>query len=311
MSQNIFNFQGLAAEDKTFNIVSGTAEADTLEGTAAADKITGGDGNDTITESSGGDDILAGGAGDDIISISRGADSTDKIRVFGGLGSDTITFTGDAANKVELSIDAGSGLNIIGVEHAYQASIMGGNAVDTVTVSTEGYALVHTAAGDDVVTASSDNGDARTGISTGAGDDSVTLESDNNGHYRLRLGDGQDTVHQNASTDASLVKLVFWDFQAGDAGDSLELMDYLNSVTSHHDKHESYFDDGHLRLIDSTTPDGRAAAVLEIDLDGDKNGENWVKLATFVGVSAEDLTSANFGGELDPVVTTPADPLVV
>ena len=76
MSQNIFNFQGLAAEDKTFNIVSGTAEADTLEGTAAADKITGGDGNDTITESSGGDDILAGGAGDDIISISRGADST-------------------------------------------------------------------------------------------------------------------------------------------------------------------------------------------------------------------------------------------
>jgi Ca2+-binding RTX toxin-like protein len=310
MSRNIFDFTSLAAEDKEFNLLTGTAEADTLDGTAAADKITGGAGNDTINETAGGDDILAGGDGDDIISISRGASVTDKIRVFGGTGADTISFDGDAANQVELSIDGGAGANIFDIQHAFQATILGGNAVDTVTVSTSGYALVHTAAGDDVVTVSSDNADARTGVSTGDGNDSVTLESDNSGHYRLRLGEGQDTVHQNASTDNSAVKVVFWDFAAGDAGDSLELTDYLTSVTSHHDKHVSYFDDGHLRLTDSTTPDGRAAAVLELDMDGTKNGENWVKLAIFVGVSADDLTSFNLGG-LDPVVTTPVDPFVI
>lgn len=308
--RDIFDFSLMGADKGELNQMIGTSGADTLEGTIDSDRIIGNAGDDVLSDTAGGNDILAGGAGADQITVGRGAGSTDKVHIYGGLGDDTLTFDGDAANQVELSIDGGSGLNTINVNHAFQASIYGGNAVDTVTVSTEGYALVHTAQGDDVVTVSSDSADARTGISTGGGNDSVTLESDNDGHYRLRLGEGQDSVHQNASTDNSSVKLVFWDFQSGDAGDSLDLSDYLASVTTHHDKHENYFDDGHLRLTDGTTADGRAAAVLELDMDGTKNGENWVKLAIFVGVTADDLTSFNFDG-MDPTVTAPSDPFAV
>jgi hypothetical protein len=310
MRFDIFDFSHLDADDGGFNIMTGTSGADTLAGTAGSDRITGASGDDVLSDSAGGDDVLAGGMGDDSLTVDRGAGSTDKVRMYGGLGADTITFNGDAANQVVLTIDGGSGANLIDVEHAFQARIYGGNAVDTVSVSTEGYALVHTAAGDDVVTVSSDSADARTGVSTGGGNDSITLESDNDGHYRLRLGEGQDTVHQNASTDDSAVKLVFWDFQAGDSGDSLDLGDYLGSVLTHHHKGDDPFADGHLQLIDATTPDGRAAAVLEMDMDGAKNGEAWVKLAIFVGVTASDLTSFNLGG-LDPVVTPSADHFAV
>ena len=176
--------------------------------------------------------------------------------------------------------------------------------------TTEGHALAHTGAGDDSIAASSDNADARTGLSTGKGADHVTLDTDNGAHYRLKLGDGQDVVHLNASTDGSAVKLVFKDFQAGAAGDTLELDSYLNSVLGHFHKGDDPFADGHLRLIDGATSDGRAAAVLEMDADGSKNGEQWVKLAVFIGVHAADLTSDNLGG-LDPVVTTTSDHLVV
>lgn len=310
MSRDIFDFNLLGPDKGDLNQMIGTSGSDTIDGTDASDRIIGNSGDDILSDTLGGNDILAGGAGADQITVGRGAGSTDKIHIYGGLGADILTFNGDAANQVELSIDGGSGLNTFNIDHAFQASIYGGNAVDTVTVSTEGYALVHTAAGDDVVTVSSDSADARTGVSTGAGNDSVTLESDNDGHYRLRLGEGQDVVHQNASTDASTVKVVFWDFAAGDAGDSFELKDYLDSVTSHHDKHVDYFSDGHLRLIDGTTPDGRAAAVLELDMDGTKNGENFVKLAIFVGVDAADLTSFNLGG-LEPVVSSSPGDLVV
>jgi hypothetical protein len=308
--RDIFDFIHLAGSSDV-NIMTGTNGADTMEGTAGADRINGGLGNDLLSDAAGGDDVLVGGAGDDIISVTRtDIASTDKIRIFGGVGADTISYTGVDGAGTELRIDGGSGENVFDVEHANDATIYGGNAVDTVTVSADGYALVHTAAGDDVVAASADTAEARVAISTGVGNDSVTLDSDNDGHYRLRLGEGQDTVHQNASTDDSAVKLVFWDFQSGASGDSLELLDYLNSVTTHHDKHVDYFSDGHLRLTDGTTPDGRAAAVLEIDADGTKNGENWVKLAIFVGVAADDLTSDNLVG-LTPEVTHLSDPFAI
>jgi hypothetical protein len=292
------------------NVEQGTASADTLDGTAGADKIMGAAGDDVITDTAGGDDILLGGAGDDIISIERAKGSTDSLRVEGGLGADTINFDGSKGNEAVLSVDGGSGANIFNFSHIFQATILGGNAVDTVTMDTDGYARVHTAAGDDVVTAASNNADARTSIVTGDGNDSVTLASDNDGHYRLALGEGQDSVHQSASTDASAVKLVFWDFDVGAEGDTLDLGDYLDSVISHHHKGDDLFADGHLRLTDGTTADGRAAAVLEIDMDGSKGGENWVKLAVFVGVDAADLTSDNLVG-LDPTVTPPSDPFAV
>lgn len=307
MSASIQHDVSLLKGDE-LNVEQGTASADTLDGTAGADKIMGAAGDDLITDSAGGDDILLGGAGDDTISIERAKGSTDSLRVEGGLGADTISFDGAKGNEVVLSIDGGSGANVFDFSHVFQGSLYGGNAVDTVTVDTDGYTLVHTAAGDDVVTGASNNADARTGISTGDGNDSVTLESDNGGHYRLRLGEGQDSVHLNASTDGSAAKLVFWDFQAGADGDALDLGDYLDSVVSHHHKGDDLFADGHLRLSDGQTGDGRDAAVLELNMDG--KGDDWVKVAVFVGVDAADLTADNLIG-LDPTVTTSSDPFAV
>jgi Ca2+-binding RTX toxin-like protein len=309
--RDIFNFELLGADaGDTVNQIDGTNGADTLDGTAADDHITGGAGDDILTDSAGGDDILSGGTGNDTITVTRDAASTGKVRIFGGAGADTISFDGAAGNQVTLNISAGPGANLIDVSHAHDANIHGGNGIDTVSLSTQDYALAHTGGGDDELTVSSDNADARTGISTGKGADTVTLETDNGAHYRMKLGDGADVVHLNASTDDSLVKLVFKDFQAGAGGDNLELDQYLNSVLDHFHKGDDPFASGFLRLVDGHTADGREAAVLEIDMDGAHKGATWEKLAVFIGVSAADLTSDNLGG-LDPVVAASSDHLVV
>lgn len=331
------------------NVIDGAETADDLVDTAGNDSIDGLGGDDTLDSSLGGSDTLAGGDGDDIITVERTEDhGKDAISVDGGLGDDTITYTGNAANKVSVNIMGGLGADLISVSDALSAIISGGagddhitatdltNAhiegnggsnlfdvtglighdnfvfggqdVDTVNVDTADHVIVHTAAGDDVVNASATSVDARVGINTGAGADVVNLTSDNDGHYRLKLGEGQDTVNSGACSDASDIKLVFWDFQAGDGGDELNMDDYLKSVLNHGMKGD-LFADHHLRLTDGTIPDGRHAAILEMDVDGDKNGENWVKIAVFVGVDAADITADNLGG-IDPTVT-PSEGLVI
>lgn len=332
------------------NVIDGADTNDSLVDTAGNDSIDGMGGDDTLSSSLGGSDTLEGGAGNDVITISRTDDhGKDVISVDGGLGDDTITYTGNLSNKVSLNIVAGLGADVITVSDALNASInggagddhitasavsnihieggaganlfdvsgllgqdnfvFGGQGVDTVNVDTAEHVIVHTAAGDDVVNASATSVDARVGISTGDGADVVNLTSDNDGHYRLRLGEGQDTVNSGASSDASEVKLVFWDFQVGDDGDQLDMSDYLGSVLNHGLKGD-LFANHHLQLVDTTIPDGRHATVLEMDVDGDKNGADWVKIAVFVGVEASDITAYNLGG-IEPTVADASDGLVI
>jgi hypothetical protein len=308
MSHSITDGMHTLKDKGEANIVAGTSAGDTLVGTAADDRITGLAGDDKLSDALGGSDTLIGGAGDDIITVLRSDKaSTDKIHIDGGTGDDIISYTGAAANQVVLDIDGGSGDNTIVANKVFDGHILGGAGADTVTISTDGHAVVHTAGGDDVINASSVDADARTGISSGDGQDTINLDADDSGHFRMRLGDGADAITLGASTDGSAdAKLVFYDFQAGDDGDQVNFDAYLKSVLTHGAGGDP-FADHHLQLFDGVTAGGQAAAILEMDVDGDKNGADWVKLAVFVGVTADDLTSHNLGG-LDPVVTTTSDP---
>lgn len=304
--KTIDQFLGLDS-DKIHKIM-GTDGADTLADTAKTDTIDAGAGNDTITDTLGGNDTILGGDGDDTITITRAeATSVDSLSVSGGAGDDSISYTGDIANQVAMVIDAGAGANAISVTNAYDVHIVGGDDIDTVDLTTDHYAVVRANDGADVVNLDNTDGDARTGVLGGGGDDIVNIASDSSGHYRLSLGEGVDVINLSAATVASAEpKLVFYTFDTGDAGDQLNISDYLDSVLTNVKPGSDPFHDGHLRLVEGVTAGGEAATFLDMDIDGKKGAAEWVHLAVFVGVAAEDLTAVNLGG-LDPVVTPPAE----
>lgn len=70
-------------------VTQGTSGNDTITGSAGADQIIAGAGDDTIT-SGGGADVIYGASGDDEIIVA----GTTFFRIDGGLGTDTLTFTG-------------------------------------------------------------------------------------------------------------------------------------------------------------------------------------------------------------------------
>ncbi|MCH7628542.1 MAG: hypothetical protein IH997_07470 [Proteobacteria bacterium] len=216
-----------------FDTIDGGAGNDSLDGGAGNDTLTGRDGADMLLGRDG-DDTIDGGAGNDRIDGGGGVDSLTgglgDDRLDGGAGNDTLT-GGDGADTLlgrdggdtieggagNDSIDGGTGADILigGIGNdSYQVDDVadtitekGGEGQDTVTASVnwtlgdnvENLRLIGAAISGtgNALANRIDGNDASNLLDGGAGDDTLVggLGDD---IYRIRSGEGQDTIIENS-----------------------------------------------------------------------------------------------------------------
>lgn len=253
-------------------------------GTQGDDVIVGTADNDTIYSGSGADTV-DGGAGDDVIydGTFNGSLWHDQ-RTFttllrGGVGNDQITgyyfasiFDTLGSYTVDVRIEAGDGNDFVDVG-----------------LESPGSVVIDLGAGNDVA-----NIVGRVVLTTGAGRDHVVLGAAN---LSMTLGDAVYTIT---------------DFTAGNAGDSVDVSALISffyrfAVPAYGTVGENPFSTGHLRLVQ----DG-ADTLVRLDINGGLDGpsrDNERDIVRLVGVTASQLTAANFGGWA-PGGATPASPNV-
>lgn len=194
--------------------IAGTVGADLIQGFGGDDVLNGGIGNDRIEGGAGNDrldggagvDRLEGGEGNDVlIDATKGGDA-----LYGGAGDDVLTVTaapGYDAVSTGLILDGGDGNDSIDVRFDYDfakaivPTITGGTGNDLITVKATNAGTVDAGSGDDRVAI---NGEANATITLGAGADVLAFSS-------------------GMSASGELGTKVVTDFQAGDAGDVLDL----------------------------------------------------------------------------------------
>jgi Ca2+-binding RTX toxin-like protein len=264
--------------------ISGTAANDTLVGTSADDLIQGLDGNDNLSggvgndrlEGGAGDDSMNGGQGNDVLVGGDGGDALEDStggndELEGGAGADRLNvwrFTGAAATTIRM--DGGADDDYFGIYDDSRAStfnVFGGDGNDQFWV--RGAAVT---------------------IDAGAGDDQIDLDGIV-GSVSLALGSGGiDRIRIIAQSFNSIGgSVTVTGFDAGDAGDSLDMAEFLNFHLANWDYRTNPFATGHFRLVQSG-----ADALLQVDWNGGNN--TYVTVITFVGTTAADLTAYNFGG---------------
>ncbi len=246
-------------------------------GTGGADTLTGTDQPDTIN-SLGGSDTVDGGAGDDTITDTGGSHNVLK----GGAGNDTIRLT-DRVGGGEIWSDV-----------AVNDVIQGGTGDDSVYLSIQrkGSLSVDLGDGNDILVLGSNDGTylvGQTSVTMGPGQDHLVL-SYGFGDL-LRLGGIPVTVS---------------DFQAGNGGDVVDIGGAVQGFFGNPSPGEALpganpFVGGFVVLIQ----DG-ADTIVRIDYDGAGHSpaREANTLVRLVGVTASQLTAANFGG-LDPSGAAP------
>ncbi|HEX8231727.1 MAG TPA: hypothetical protein VF559_00045 [Caulobacteraceae bacterium] len=280
------------------DIIDGGKGNDTLRGGVGDDTLRGREGDDRFIDTGGGNDVMGGGDGANVYEIIRdGASNSDSVEVNGGSGTDTLTFTGNAANDASIDVDLGKGDNSADITDAAHAVVEGGRGVDTLDVSVTQGGSIRGGGGNDVINAAI-GADGYLALSLGAGDDRLTLNTDRGGEYRLSLnegkaGAGKDVVTLDAPEgDADTVRIVAKHFSAGDSGDKFDFTGYLKSVLEHFRGSDNPFDSGHLRLV-QTGDDAR----LQIDIDGAaRDAHGWTDFIVFKDMDVDDLTAFNLGG---------------
>jgi|GEM_PF-923362 len=254
-------------------IIDGTYEDDVIVGTADSDYIRGYDGNDRIDAGDGNDTVL-GGYGDDVLFGGEGNDSlqddTGNDIVYGGNGNDTFFNTS----------------NDYGWDHLY-----GGGGDDTFLLQrfdTAGRVTAFGDEGDDSFNISDFSG-CLFEVSGGAGSDYFAIQSlTSSSIVDLTLGAGADLV--------SIVQpltgyITIEDFAAGDSGDRLELVTYLQSALIGYDRVFNIFATGHARLVQSG-----ADTLVQIDRDAAGGSYSFSTLVTLKNVTAGALTGYNLSG---------------
>jgi Ca2+-binding RTX toxin-like protein len=171
----------------------GGAGDDTLIAGPGDDLLDGGDGRDWLKDESAGNDRLLGGAGDDILSVQASSVATGPTgRVAyldGGTGNDQLSYIANT--------DSGATLVAIG------------------------------GSGDDII---SFGGTTKATVDAGAGSDRVYFNR--SGATTITLGEGRDVAvaylptGQAASAGTHIIH--FTDFEAGLAGDRLDLRSYID-----------------------------------------------------------------------------------
>jgi Ca2+-binding RTX toxin-like protein len=276
------NFTGAAPSGAApvGQIIQGTGGNDTLYDTFGDDSIYGGAGNDNLYGGVG-DDALDGGDGDDWIT----EDSTGLARLYGGAGNDILQVSHISWSPIAQSI----------------AYIEGGTGDDRMAYTTHrGYGGTLTALGgegDDFLTFS---GATTATIDMGSGTDSIIVVP--GGAFTITLGSGRDAVMLNLDRDdyQSAQPIHITDFEAGAAGDRLDLRTYMqfvgwNGVSSLIDNHYVEL----LQVGEST--------VVNIDRNGTAR---WQASFVLDNVKLADLTAFNLTG-LTPSGAAPFNGIVV
>ncbi|MBC6981706.1 hypothetical protein [Caulobacter sp. 17J80-11] len=268
--------------------IVGTPNGDTLQGTSGADVIDAGGGADRVTGEAG-DDQLMGGAGDDVLEggtgsdVVYGQDGDDVVgdwgqgddQLFGGAGNDTVQVGRDDYRLTSEStayLDGGEGDDLLTASGAYaypaaniqaqhvNATLVGEGGADKFIVGANVDAVIYGGDGDDLITVA----DAvSVTVTLGAGTDVI------------RVFDFKGTVQVT-------------DFQPGDQGDVVEMIDFLQSRLTRWDQ-SNPFATGHLRLVQAG-----ADTIVQIDANG--GGDSWADVLRLQGVQASALTAFNFEG---------------
>ena len=277
--------------------------------------VEGGDGDDEILVGDG-DNVIHGGAGDDLIdglngdNTIYGGDGDDLVivddgdnRIFGGAGNDDLD-AGDGDNYIEGGdgddiIIVGDGDNEIyggagddDIETGYGENyIDAGDGDDFVTLDDGGSIVFGGAGNDDIWAYGGDNvidaGDGDDIVETGDGDDTLIGGL---GQDILIGGEGRDVfIYRSADESGAGAALrdVIEDFDAGGAGDSVDILDFSGFVTGvfaflGDETHD--FDGGgntQARFNDQTK-------ILEIDADGDAQVDMEIELTDTDGAALDD-----------------------
>lgn len=244
-------------------ILDGGAGADIINATAlvgSAD-IRGGTGNDHLYANLASGPIKAdGGAGDDLVYVTSGARDV-AATVTGGSGDDTIHGQG-----VHLSIDGGSGNDVIEATAEDSLTVTGGSGADLITAFGTGVT-----------------------VDAGSGADTVTVSAAS-GHADVTLGGGIDRLVLSgvASDDTSAAHVVLTDFRTGDSGDVLDLSLLLASGTKF--EQGDAVAQGYVRFVQHGVD-----TVVQVHLDppGSASGAYWHDEVLLQHVAASTLNPHN------------------
>ncbi|WP_018062386.1 FG-GAP-like repeat-containing protein [Caulobacter sp. UNC279MFTsu5.1] len=229
----------------------GGAGDDNLSAGMGDDKLDGGDGNDWLQDDYGGADRLLGGAGDDILQVT--ANST----------------TNGPAGR-EAYIDGGSGNDRL----YYQTR----NDTGATAVALGG-------AGDDVI---SIHGAATTTVDAGAGADRVFITR--SGAWTVTLGEGRDVVQAYMPKDTQVTAgthiIHITDFQAGSAGDRLDMQSYVDFTGWN--GQSDLVAGGYISIVQSG-----ADTVIKLATNG---GTSWNTTIVLDNIQLASLNPFNLGG---------------
>lgn len=268
-----------------------------IQGTAGDDNLYDGPGNDTVYGGAGKDNLF-GDAGDDVLDGGDGNDWIDAVstgydKLYGGAGDDILQVSHISWNPTPSSV----------------ALIDGGIGNDRLAYTTHrGYGGTLTALGgegDDFLTF---GGPTTATVDMGSGTDSVIVAP--GGAFTITLGSGRDAAMLSLFQDygRSNAAIHITDFEAGDAGDRLDLLSYVQFVNW--DGVSSLIDNHYVEIkqVDGST-------VVSVDRDGTAR---WQASFVLDNVKLADLTAFNLtglpggGGPLGGVVVnTPNTPYLV
>jgi Ca2+-binding RTX toxin-like protein len=231
--------------------LAGSGGPDTLRGGYLDDTLDGGAGNDFLRGSYG-NDIIDGGDGDDSIAGDLEFDSATASppghdKLVGGAGNDLLTsWSGND------TLDGGAGNDTLAIGIYDQSP----------------------GAGADMVHASGGNGNDRF---------EVTLSSESPGNAELSGGSGRDTYAIMARN--AIGSITITDFQAGDGGDALDLLqsgDWAGLTP---------YASGYYRVVQRG-----ADAVFQYNAKGPSGAGAWYDIVVLKNVDKASLTTDNTGG---------------
>jgi hypothetical protein len=216
---------GKLKDTETVSITTGTG-ADSIIGADGADNINTGAGADNISAGDGAD-IIDAGAGADIIDAGAGDDEitidVDDIKIDGGIGSDSVFYTGSA------SLDfTGETKTITNVEFIDVSGASGG--IDLQMDASDLYEFTFTGAGTsaaaDTLSVTGGEGEDTADLSAITLKDATSEIKLGNGNDKAILSDGVDQFIFEQTADDNGFDTIS-NFTVGSAGDQLNLHMFL------------------------------------------------------------------------------------
>ncbi len=233
-------------------------------------------------------DSLFGYGGNDSMIVTRAAAAVATIVNFdGGDGTDFIELRGGTLTAGPLANPAG----LSSATYLVEGATSNDRNIDVVSVDS--------GAGNDRIILT---GVASATISAGSGADSVGISmrgASTVNNYQISLGTGADILQLGVGATAATSTEVaatartnrVTDFEVGNAGDKLEMTNFLNRGLTGYTANGDAFASGHLRLVQSGTD-----LLLQSDRDGAGTVNGFVTIFAFSNGYTGGFTAFNFDG---------------